>query len=317
MPPRPSHFSGPYIERRTDLRRDAAALAAAWADPAARLLPVWDAQPLIRDGAAARLSRAELGGLAPDRAQAVFLGLEDGAPRFAFALESRDPPAGLGTFAGLRDLVSQVSARDAGLLAYARGMVNWHRHHRHCGLCGAPTRMDEAGFVLACTAAGCNHRSFPRLDPAIIVLVHHDRRCLLGRQPAWPADRFSTIAGFVEPGESLEDAVRREVREETNIDVGHCEYRGSQPWPFPASLMVGFHAAAATDDIRCNDAELAEARWLTREELASGAVVLPPRASIAWQLIESWFDAVPGPGLATLHRDGAFLRPAARAPESS
>lgn len=311
-----TYFSGTYIERHSDLRRDAGALAAAWSAPATRFLPVWEAQPLVRDGAAARLTATELGPLLPAQDSAIFLGLEDGAARFAVAIESREAPEGLGSFAGLRDLVSQVSARDAGLLAYARGMVNWHRQHRHCGQCGAPNRLDEAGFVLTCTAEPA-HRSFPRLDPAIIVLVHHDQHCLLGRQASWPADRFSTIAGFVEPGESLEDAVRREVREETNIEVGHCRYRGSQPWPFPASLMVGFHAAAASDAIHCNDAELAEARWLTRAEIAAGSVVLPPRSSIAWKLIEAWFDAVPGPGLAALREDVAFLRPADRPPEAS
>jgi NAD+ diphosphatase len=315
MPEIETFFSGDYIDRAAALRRDAGALRQAYAHPHTRFLPVWEAQCLIRDGAAARLTAGELGQRLPPFGQAIFLGLEDGAHRFAVTLEAREAPADLGHFGGLRDLISLVPARDGGLLAYARAMVNWHRQHRHCGVCGAPNRLDEGGFVLACTESNCGHRSFPRLDPAIIVLVHHDQRCLLGRQPTWPEQRFSTIAGFVEPGESLEDAVRREVAEETNIRLAHCFYQGSQPWPFPASLMIGFHAAAATDDIALNDAELAEARWFSRAELAGGAVVLPPRASIAWRLIEAWFDAVPGPGLATLHRDGAFLRPAGAAPE--
>ena len=225
-------------------------------------------------------------------------------------------PTDLGHFGGLRDFVSLVPERDAGLLAYARAMVNWHRHHHYCGVCGSAYRMEDGGFVLACTSATCGHRSFPRLDPAIIVLVHRDQHCLLGRQPSWPADRFSTIAGFVEPGESLEDAVRREVFEETNIRTADCRYLASQPWPFPAALMIGFHAMACSDDIHLNDAELAEARWFAREELAGDSIVLPPRASVAYRLIEAWFDAVPGPGLASLHRDGAFLRPADQPPES-
>jgi NAD+ diphosphatase len=304
----PTFFSGPYIERSSGLRRDAAALAQAWSHPDTRFLPVWEAQCLIRDGEAARLTRGELSVLLPEPSTGIFLGLEDGAHRFAIALDSRDPPEGLGAFGGLRDLISSVPERDAGLLAYARAMVNWHRQHRHCGVCGASNRLDEGGFVLACTEANCGGRSFPRLDPAIIVLVHRDQHCLLGRQATWPSDRFSTIAGFVEPGESLEDAVRREVAEETNVVVTHCHYQASQPWPFPASLMIGFHAVAASDGIRLNDSELAEARWLTRADLAGGQIVLPPRASVAYRLIESWFDAVPGPGLATLHRDGAFLR---------
>ncbi len=310
----PTFFSGIYIERSAALRGDSAALAAAWMDPGTRFIPVWETLCLIRDGAAARLTRADLGPLLPDAARAIFLGTEGQGYLFAVALEARIPPEGLGDFGGLRDLISRVPERDAGLLAYARAMVHWHRQHRYCSVCGAANRLEEGGFALVCTQPGCAHRSFPRLDPAIIVLVHRDQHCLLGRQATWPANRFSTIAGFVEPGEALEDAVRREVTEETNIVVSQCQYLASQPWPFPASLMIGFHAMAASDAIRLNDGELAEARWFTREELAGGSVVLPPRASVAYKLIEAWFDAVPGPGLASLHRDAAFPQAAARAP---
>lgn len=161
---------------------------------------------------------------------------------------------------------------------------------------------------MGCTAGDCGHRSFPRLDPAIIVLVHDGERCLLGRQPSWPAGRFSTIAGFVEPGESLEDAVRREVHEETNITVAECRYLASQPWPFPAALMIGFHARAGSAEIRCNDCELAEARWVTRADIMARAVTLPPATSVAYRLIETWFDAWDGPQLATLALAGPPLR---------
>ncbi len=169
-------------------------------------------------------------------------------------------------------------------------MILWQERHRHCGVCGAPNRASEGGFVMACTRSGCDHKSFPRIDPAVIVLVHRGDRCLLGRQAAWPEGRFSTIAGFVEPGESLEDAVVREVHEETNIQVGDCTYIGSQPWPFPAAMMLGFHATGLTDDIRFNDGELVEARWFHRDDLRTGAVALPPRESIAFRLIETWLD---------------------------
>jgi NAD+ diphosphatase len=311
-----TYFAGEYIDRSAALRRDTAGIRRAYEQPATRFLPVWEARCLIRHEAGARVSRAELGEYVPQFERAIFLGIEDGTPLFAFALESGEAPKGLGDFGGLRDLISRVPRRDAALLAYARAMVNWHRHHRHCGACGAPNRAEDAGFVLSCSDDACGHRSFPRLDPAIIVLVHRDRHCLLGRQATWPAGRFSTIAGFVEPGEGLEDAVRREVAEETNVRVTHCRYIASQPWPFPASLMIGFHAHGDSEEIRTNDGELAEARWLSREEIAAGRVVLPPRASVAYALIETWFDAVPGPGLASLHREGAFLRPADRPPES-
>lgn len=312
MIPFPTFFSGDYIDRATTRRSDTTALAAAWHSADCRFLPIWDSLCLVRDGAAARLTRAELGALLPERG--IFLGLDAGQALFAVALATPEPPAQFGTFGGLRELTSCLDARDAGLLAYARAMVNWQRQHRYCSACGNPAETTDGGFVLACSNAGCGQRSFPRLDPAIIVLVHRDQHCLLGRQASWPAQRFSTIAGFVEPGESLEDAVRREVAEETNVVVTGCAYQASQPWPFPASLMLGFHALAASDDIRLNDAELAEARWFSRQELAGGTVVLPPRASVAFRLIEAWFDAVPGPGLSSLHRDGAFLRPAPGTP---
>jgi NAD+ diphosphatase len=312
----PMFFCDPGFDRNAALRRDAQALDAAWSSAQARFIAVWQARPLLRAGRAARLTRTDLGALLPALQRAIYLGDEAGAPLFAVALEADAEPAALGRFAGLRDLVSEVPAADAALLAYARAMVNWHRHHRYCGVCGAPNRAGEAGFVMACTGGACGHRSFPRLDPAIIVLVHRDDRCLLGRQPGWPSDRFSTLAGFVEPGEALEDAVRREVAEEAGIAVGPCHYRASQPWPFPASLMIGFHAMATSESIRTHDGELAEARWFTRAEIAAGDVVLPPRTSVAFALIAAWFDAVPGPGLARLHRDGEFLRRPDQPPEA-
>jgi NAD+ diphosphatase len=159
---------------------------------------------------------------------------------------------------------------------------------------------------MQCSSGECAQRSFPQLDPAIIVLVVHEQRCLLGRQVSWPDGRFSTLAGFVEPGESLEDAVRREVYEETSVHVVNNVYLGSQPWPFPSSLMVGFHAEASTTEITLIDGELGEARWFDRETLGSGEIQLPPPTSIAFQLIERWFDAAPGPRLASLNVSSSF-----------
>jgi NAD+ diphosphatase len=187
-------------------------------------------------------------------------------------------------------------------------MVAWQERHRHCGTCGSRNRLLEAGFAMECSDDACRHRSFPRLDPAIIVLVHHEDRCLLGRQASWPEGRFSTIAGFVEPGESLEDALRREVREETNIEAGSCSYLGSQPWPFPAAIMIGFHATADSTDIACNDGELADARWVSRAEIANESVVLPPSISIAYRLIEAWFNEHDGPPLESLGLPAPPLR---------
>ena len=301
-------FAGGPLDRCGELRADRRALASAYADPAARLVPVWQYRCLVDGSRAALLDPAELGGPALD--DLVFLGRQHGQFLFAVRLPDDKAPAlpVRGEFVELREAMSRLAADDAALVAYARAMVLWQDRHRYCGCCGRPNRPELAGFVMVCSAEACGQRSFPRLDPAIIVLVHDGERCLLGRQPSWPAERFSTIAGFVEPGESLEDAVRREVHEDTNIRVRACRYLASQPWPFPAALMIGFHARAGTGEIHLNDGELAEARWLTRDQIAAREVILPPDTSVAFRLIEAWFDRPGEPGLAALGLAGPVLR---------
>jgi NAD+ diphosphatase len=234
----------------------------------------------------------------------VLLGDHGGAPCFAVALTGSGPVAS-GAFEDLRGLSDRLGPGDAALLAYARGMILWHERHAYCSACGSTTLSVEAGHARECT--GCGTKHFPRVDPAIIVLVADDSRCLLGRQAAWPAGRYSTIAGFVEPGESLEDAVRREVHEETGIRVGELGYQGSQPWPFPSSLMLGFRAAPLDDAIALHDGELEDARWVTRDEIAAGRILLPPRVSIAYRLIEAWFDTAPGRRLAAEAEPGPWI----------
>jgi NAD+ diphosphatase len=184
-------------------------------------------------------------------------------------------------------------------------MVYWRERHRYCGTCGAPTRPVSAGHVMACTRETCGTEFFPRIDPAIIVLVTDGERALLGRQASWPPGRYSTIAGFVEPGESLEDAVIREVREETSVEVVEVDYHSSQPWPFPSSLMVGFRARAGATALACPDGELEDARWFTAGELASGSPALPPPQSISFRLIADWYERATGRSLA----DEPGLRP--------
>ena len=303
-------FSGVPIDRCGPMRTDPDALVRALHQRDTRFLPVWRRRCLVGGQGAVPVSRQLLAGFMHEADRAIFLGRRNGAYLFAVAIDSDVEPdiASDAGFVDLRTLTSQVPEDAAALLAYARAMVIWHQHHQHCGVCGGPNRSREGGFVMECTDEACGHRSFPRLDPAIIVLTHRGDRCLLGRQASWPQGRFSTIAGFVEPGESLEDAVRREVHEETNIRVGRCNYLASQPWPFPAALMLGFHAEAVTENIRLNDAELADARWLNREEIANRAVVLPPAASIAYRLIEAWFDKGDGPRLDSLDLAGPMLR---------
>lgn len=228
--------------------------------------------------------------------EGILLGTRGEDTCFALALDGAEEPALGGRFADVRGIGHLLSPDDGALLAYARAMALWHERHGHCSACGAPTLMVEAGHARSCPACAAKH--FPRVDPAIIVLVADEGRCLLGRQASWPPGRYSTIAGFVEPGESLEDAVRREVLEETGIETGSIEYHSSQPWPFPSSLMLGFTARPEGGTIALRDGELEDARWLTREEIAAGRVRLPPKVSIAWRLIEHWYDAAPGRALA-------------------
>ena len=320
--PEKNVFAGPYLEREGHLRADPAWLESALADPRSRVLPVWNSLNLVMGGEPAVPSssgtaedtalRAALLGvheIAPQRTpELVLLGRRDGTDLFAYEIESDQPPAiPEGTrFAELRTVAALMPEDQAGLLGYARAMVNWRRTHRHCGRCGTRTVPAKAGHVLICTNPICQHEQFPRLDPAIIVLVIDGDRVLLGRQASWPAGRYSTIAGFVEPGESLEDAVAREVQEETGIRVDGIEYHSSQPWPFPSSLMLGFTARAVSQDIQLRDLELEDARWFTREDIVGGTPFLPPNVSISFRLIEHWFDAAAAVPLRKLHAPAAW-----------
>jgi NAD+ diphosphatase len=310
----PIVFAGNYIDRRGELRTQPELLEEALSRATTRFLPVWEGRCLVRGERLAMLPRAVAEPLLPNAEELIFLGEIDLGQidnSHVFCMATTVDAAALDPvfeFVGLRDISSRLAAPEAALAAYAKAIVAWQENHRYCGLCGAANRSAEAGFVMACSAPLCGHRAFPRLDPAIIVLATRNDQCLLGRKPEWPEGRFSTIAGFVEPGESLEDALRREVHEETNILVEDCRYLGSQPWPFPAALMIGFHARATSDDIVCNDGELAEARWVSRNDIAAQRIVLPPSISIAYRLIEAWFDEGDGPTLASLDLPAPPLR---------
>jgi NAD+ diphosphatase len=222
----------------------------------------------------------------------ALLGLRHDQTLFALDLSSLDEPLPAGTegsFEDLRRMGGLLPAEDAAILAHARGLMHWRTRHRFCGVCGAICAPQQAGHVMACID-GCGTHHFPRTDPAVIMLVTHGDRALLG-QPARFRERriFTTLAGFVEPGETLEEAVAREVFEEAGIRVANVRYRSSQPWPFPASIMLGFTADAVTRDITIDPQEIVEARWFTREELASPAdFFLPPPISIARRLIDDW-----------------------------
>jgi NAD+ diphosphatase len=289
-------FAGPYLDREAHLRQDAAWFADALADRNSRVVAVWNSRSLIADGERPTGAFLELERIPRDRRgvnDLILMGRANGTSFFAYEIESLEPPHVMegARFEDLRFIASLLPADEAGILGYARALIAWRRRHRFCGSCGAPTVSVKGGHVLACTNASCRHEQFPRLDPAIIVLISDAERALLGRQASWPVGRYSTIAGFVEPGESLEDAVVREVLEETGVEVDAVEYHSSQPWPFPASLMLGFTAHAVTREVKLRDHELEDARWFSRAEIAAGTPLLPPDTSISFRLIEHWFDA--------------------------
>ena len=298
MNPPPHVYSGHGFDRAAPRRADVAWLAERRADPATRVVVMEGLSLLVAETAAADgreaavpraalLSVADLGG-GPLPEEAVFLGLDGEAALFAVELNGFAPPSG--RFLDLREVGALLPRREAGVLAYARGLAFWHARHRFCGACGAPTASRSAGHQRLCTGCGAIH--FPRTDPAVIVLVTHgDDRCLLGRSARFPAGMYSTLAGFVEPGESLEETVAREVFEEAGVRVGPPQYRSSQPWPFPASLMLGFRAEALDDRLEIDPEELVDARWCSRAELRDPErrpVRLPRPDSIARSLIEDW-----------------------------
>jgi NAD+ diphosphatase len=286
-----NRFAGLTLDRRDEWRADPERVRAAWTD--ARVLVVdFEGRTLVQDDKLAPLAAPALGDAS--FAAASFLGVQEG--QSWFALPAAAVPEPLVTdvaWLGLREAASTWPAFDSGLFAYAKALLLWQTRARFCGACGAPTELIRAGHCARCTRADCGLSQFPRTDAAIIVIVSDGTRCLLGRQPGWPPGRYSTLAGFVEPGETLEDAVRREVREEAGVLVGRCDYQSSQPWPFPGALMVGFRAQATDATIRLGD-ELEDARWFEAAELVaaarSGETLLPPSISVSRRLVEDWLE---------------------------
>lgn len=287
-------FAGAFVDRWGHRREDPVWLKEAIQSDTSCFVAVWgdmclaSGEPfhtilLDRHDVSEHLSEQEI----------IFLGKFRDRPAFAFGIDgaSDAPFQDVGGFHDLRYLGSVLPADEANLVAHARALVLWHRMQKFCGRCGSPSTAESGGNSRICVDAACRTVLFPRVDPAIIVLVRRGEHCLLGRQPSWPEGRYSTIAGFVEPGESLEDAVRRELMEETNIAVDKIEYHSSQPWPFPSSLMLGFTADASSNDILLNDGELEDAQWFSRKQLRSGFPKLPYRLSIARRLVDDWLHS--------------------------
>ncbi len=327
MPKKLMYTGGP-LDRAAEKRRDHGWVDALRRDPKVRVVPVWRSRNLVLGDAAPRaalMTGRAVPDLMENAAAEAFLGIWDDVPYFAIDLSDHEEDAAArlageaavdgagegpgaaatGGFEDLRRVGRLLPDDEAAVLAYARGMMHWHRRQNFCTDCGAPTMAADAGHVHSCTNSDCGKSHFPRTDPAVIMLVTHRggdgvERCLLGRSHRWEIPMFSTLAGFVEPGENLEEAVVREVYEEAGVRVSEVTYRGSQPWPFPQSLMLGFWARAEDTALALDADELREARWFSRGELDvfgefygeddSNRPRLPRMDSISRRLIEDWRD---------------------------
>jgi NAD+ diphosphatase len=293
----PNFYAGLVLDRMAERRRDDEFILGLLAVPTTCIVPVWRGFNLIGTDSEPRAVFVTAGQWRPG-GEVTFLGMAGTTAYFATDLSSLDQReaearlAGIGQFVDLRSVGPVIDRQSGALLAYARGLAHWHARHRFCGACGAPTVSRAAGHVRACANPACAIEHFPRTDPAVIMLVTHHDQCFLARNRRFPGGMHSTLAGFVEPGESLEDAVAREVREEAGIAVGDVTYRSSQPWPFPASIMLGFRAEATATAFALDADELESGAWFTRAELRAprqaDSFRLPRPDSIARRLIEDW-----------------------------
>jgi NAD+ diphosphatase len=302
-------FAGNPLNRVSEKRNDADWVAAMRRDPSSFILPLWRLQPFLLGPETTRgpleaafLRPGLVEPLAGPDAISVLLGVENGHAYFAHDISAaRDPAnegplAGLGHFREMRAASMQLPARDTAILGQAKAMIDWHQRHGFCPRCGAATAMAEAGYKRVCGACDAEH--FPRTDPVVIMLATHGDACLVGRGKQFPRGMYSALAGFVEPGETIEEAVRRELREEAGVVAGHVTYFATQPWPFPSSLMIGCFAEAANRDIAIDENELSEALWLERPAVRailggdqSQGMWLPPSIAIAHHLIRTWAEA--------------------------
>jgi NAD+ diphosphatase len=297
-------FAGNPLDRASDKRGDSQWLGEKLADPDSLAVAIWNGQPLVEGGKdEPRIAyfRASLAGeLSGNGERLLFLGLWKETAVFAVDLEGAADPAdggpldGLGKFVDLRGVATLLPGPEAAIVATAKGMFEWRRRHRFCANCGAPSHPAEGGWKRACDACKAEH--FPRTDPVVIMLAAKGEKCLLGRQAIWPPGMFSALAGFLEPGESIEEACARELKEEAGLSTASVRYHSTQPWPYPSSLMIGLIAEVENDDATPSDSELEAVRWFTRDEakaLLAGALpglFCPPKLAIAHQLLKAWAE---------------------------
>jgi NAD+ diphosphatase len=296
-------FSGNPLDRAGEKRADAAWIAEQRRDPGSLILPMWRGQPFVLAGQGGKLEAGFLRpglceSLAAADAVSIFLGLESGHGVFALDISAAEDPArvgplaGLGEFRELRGAASLLPIKDLAMVGQAKALIDWHQRHGFCAKCGAPTVVGDAGYKRVCPACSTEH--FPRTDPVVIMLATNADACLLGRNKNWPVEFYSALAGFAEPGETIEEAVRRELFEEAGVRAGAVTYHGSQPWPFPSQLMIGCFAACDSREVMIDLNELADARWFTRDEaralVAGGLPGLrgPMPFAIAYHLINAW-----------------------------
>ena len=265
-------------------------------------LPFWRTKSLVQDFASTKseislLSHEEISQFNRKDNEFIFLGSRNDRPYFLIDLSYIEDPSkynslsGNRSFKDLREVGLSLSREEGGILAYSRALAIWHKTHKFCGRCGGKTESQSAGHVRRCSNPDCRSEHFPRTDPAVIMLVSYGDKVCLARKSDWPKDRFSVLAGFVEPGETPEGAVIREVKEEVGLAVTNVRYHSAQPWPFPANLMLGYFAEAESDEISIDDLEIEEAKWVTREDLEPEALAYfenPHSVSIARRLIADW-----------------------------
>jgi NAD+ diphosphatase len=301
-------FTGNPLDRASEKRTDAEWVAAKRRDPSSFIIPMWRLQPFILGPEKAQ-APLEAGFLRPGLCEPlggsdpiwVLLGLENGSAYFALDISGANDPAnqgplaGLGHFREMRGASMLLPARDTAILGQAKALIDWHQRHGFCARCGATTTIADAGYKRACPQ--CNAEHFPRTDPVVIMLTTHGDACLVGRGKNFPGRFYSALAGFIEPGETIEEAVRRELHEEAGVKAGRVTYFATQPWPFPSSLMIGCFAEAESRDIALDGVELADAQWIERDKaraILSGdqshGIFFPPSIAIAHHLLKAWVE---------------------------